>query len=158
MPMSSTGTTGAGPEQAAVRKVIYSLAELTGEEMDPHETPVLEAASVALDNVEAMQQQLLELEARVDDLEDRAPRPEKKRYDRMDKADKVTVLKQKLRETAEATNGRAAMTYDDVIRAFDGEPSPGQAYDLMEAADSHDGYTYEEAPDGTKRVTHSVNA
>lgn len=151
--MSQSGTIQAGPEYAAVRKVIYRLAELDGEEVDPDETNLIEAANNALENVEHLDNRVTELEARLEAVEERAPDPAKKSYDAMDKADKATVVRQKLRSTAEATNGKAKMEYQDIIAVFDGHPSAGHAYDIMELAGKEQGYNYGKSPEGTKRLT-----
>ena len=78
------------------------------------------------------------LNDRVDELESRAPTPGEKEYAAMDKSDKATVIREKLYNEATGTNGKAKVGYKDVIRMFDGEPSPGHAYDLMEKAANRD--------------------
>jgi len=55
---------------------------------------------------------------------------------------RVTLLKQ-------ATAGKTpVMKYDDVRWLFDGKPSPGHAYDLMELVAEADGYVYEKGGHG----------
>lgn len=151
--MSTNQPVQAGPENAAVRKVIYRLAELDGSTVDPDETNLIEAANTALENVETLDNRVTELETRLESVEDRAPEPSKMKYDSMDKADKATVIQQKLRSTAEATNGKASMDYQDVISVFDGNPSPGHSYDILETAGEKQGYNYGTSPEGTKRLT-----
>mgnify|MGYP000565406822 CR=1 FL=1 len=152
--MSATNTPTLGPEQAAVRKVMYRLAELDGTDAD--DMDLLTAANEALENVEDLQRRVTELEAKVESIDDRAPDPSRMDYDSMDKADKATVVRSKLKAEAEATNGAAAATYKDVIRMFDGHPSAGHAYDLMRAAGERDGCEYDTAPDGSKRLTYNA--
>jgi len=147
--MSTTQPTS-GPEQAAVRKVIYRLAELDGTECNED---MITAANEALENVENLANRVTELEAQVEALQERAPDPSRMDYDDMDKSDKATVIRSKLKAEADATNGRAKAEYKDVIRMFDGYPSAGHAYDLMEATAELDGCNYSQAPDGSKRLT-----
>lgn len=95
------------------------------------------------------------LQAQIDALEERAPDPERKQYEEMDKSDKATVVKEKLKRVAQNTDGRAQAKYKTVIEWFDGHPSPGHAYDIMKVAGMADGYNYGETPDGTKRLTYT---
>jgi len=151
--MSQTETpTPTGVEQATLRKLAYTLAELDGEPVDPETTPLIEAAREGLDNVQDLQERVAELEDRVTTVEQRAPDPSAKSYDEMDKSDKVTVLRSHLKQQAEGTNGRAALSYRDVIGVFEGHPSPGHAYDLMEQAATAEGFAYDTDYDGNKRV------
>jgi predicted RNase H-like nuclease (RuvC/YqgF family) len=108
------------------------------------------------ERIDELESTITELETVVDKLQERAPDPSRMDYEDMDRADKVTVVRSKLKAEAEATNGTAKAEYKDVIRMFDGHPSAGHAYQLMEAAGSKDGCNYNEAPDGTKRVTYRV--
>lgn len=156
--MSSATAGLTGPEKAALRKLAYGLAELDGDERDATETSLVEAAKDGMENVADLHRELENLRAEVELLEQRAPEPSKMDYDQMDKADKVTVVRQKLADEAEGTNGRAAITYKDVVRMFDGYPSAGHAYDLMEAAATDEGYSYGESPEGKKRLTYVVKA
>lgn len=149
-PTASAGPVG--PEQAAVRKVIYQLAELDGSTVDPDDTMILRAASDALENVEDIADRLADAEERLAALEERNPEPSEKDYDAMDKADKATVIRSKLRRQAESTNGTASVKYKDVIRAFDGRPSSGHAYDIMAAAATVDGFEFGESLGGEKRL------
>lgn len=155
--MSQAQPTISGAENAAVRKIIYSLAELDGDMVDPEDTNMIEAAVEAAENVADLQQEVERLSARVETLEEQTPDPARKSYGEMDKADKITVVRQKLKDEAENTNGRAAVFYKDVIRMFDGHASAGHAYNLMDAAANDDGFTYSEAPSGEKRLTYRVN-
>lgn len=107
----------------------------------------------------AMRQRMTELESlvgelteRIQELEARAPDPGDQAYDAMDKSDKATVVRDKLYKQALATNGKDAIDYKDVMRIFDGNPSPGHAYDIMEKAGNAPGYNYADGPDGGKRL------
>jgi chemotaxis regulatin CheY-phosphate phosphatase CheZ len=135
-----------------MRKVIYRLAKLD----DPDRADnmdVVEAANTALENVENLATRVENLEAKIEVLENRAPDPSQKAYEDMDKADKVTVVRQKLKDVAENTNGKAAMTYKDVLAIFDGRPSAGHAYDIMRSVKEVDGYDYGQNREGQKRIT-----
>lgn len=66
-------------------------------------------------------------------------------YHQLTKKDKVRQLQDELKHRAEdANNGRASMNYKAVKWHFDGQPSAGHAYDLMELAGEAQGFNYEE--------------
>lgn len=105
-------------------------------------------------------QRITELEETIENLQDqiamlkeRTPAPFEKKYGQMTKGEKATVVRSKLKQEAKKTGGKAAVTYNDVIRMFDGYPSTGHAYNLMEVAAKKDGFDYEESPSGMKRLT-----
>jgi len=108
------------------------------------------------ERITELEDTITELEAVVDKLQERAPDPSRMEYDDMSRDDKVTVIQSKLKAEADATNGTAKAEYKDVIRMFDGHPSAGHAYGLMEAVGEREGCNYSEAPDGSKRVTFRV--
>jgi predicted nucleic acid-binding Zn-ribbon protein len=108
------------------------------------------------ERVETLEAENKDLRAKIEVLEDRAPAPGEQEYEAMDKHDKATVVRSKMKETAKATNGKAKMEYKDVIAVFDGRASPGHAYDIMDVAGDGDGFDYGTAPDGTKRLTYAV--
>lgn len=149
---SSSPRTTTGPEQAAVRKVIYQLAELDGTETD--DMDIIEATNEAVETVEDLTERVADLEAQVEVLEDRAPSPDDQTYQEMDRMDKAAVVESKLQAEADATNGTAQMSYTDVVRVFDGRPSAGHAYDIMETAATADGISLGQDPDGQKRITY----
>jgi hypothetical protein len=80
-------------------------------------------------------------------------------YAALDRDDRVAYLREWLRQRAEETNGRTAVTYKDVIRqVFDGHPSTQYAYTLMEeAADGEVRFTYGEH-NGQKRLRYDATA
>lgn len=152
----ATGTNAPAPnseEAVATRRLVYALAELDGDVVDPEDTPLMAAVGKAVTNVEDLVTQVENLQAQVGVLEDRAPDPSRQEYDQLDRTDKAQVVRSKLKSEANATNGRAKMEYTDVVRAFDGHPSAGHSYDIMETAAEGDGYTLGKGPDGTKRLT-----
>lgn len=154
--MSQASRSGpTGPEQAAVRNLLFSLAQMDGRELDADNYSLVEVARMAGENVATLQERVSELETAVETLDARAPDPEQKEYDNMDRSDKATVVRSKLRSEANATNGKARATYNDVIRIFDGRPSPGHAYDIMETVGEMDGFEMGTSPDGTKRLTYN---
>lgn len=102
-----------------------------------------------LDDLEAENESLRE---RVDTLEARVPEPSAVEYERLDKHDKATIIRQKLADTASSTNGKASMQYKDVIAVFDGNPSAGHAYDIMNLAGQIEGFKYGSSPKGEKRL------
>lgn len=105
-----------------------------------------------------LRKRITELEETVEELEQRAPKPSAKSYEAMDRHDRVTVLRERMTDRARSNGGRYATDYDGVINIFDGHPSAGYAYTLMELAAEADGFDYGEAPDGTKRLTANVEA
>lgn len=134
-------------EAAAVRRVLWSLA---GDEIDAadEDTTMIDAADAAISRVEELEERVAELEGMID------PDPGRKDYDALTKDQKVRRVRSALLEQAEdARNGKAKMNYKEVMWLFDGHPSPGHAYDLMERAGELDGFAYDEAGgDGEKRV------
>ena len=118
--------------------------------------PLLDALRRRINYLHERVEELEELKDRVETLEARVPEPSSLDYDQMDKHDRATVIQSRLEETARSTNGKASMGYKDVIATFNGEPSPGYAYDLMELAGQGEGFNYGEDPDGGKRLTFNV--
>jgi len=65
-------------------------------------------------------------------------------YQQMTRKDKVRQIRAYLYDEAQASATKAAsMTYKEVRTLFDGRPSAGTAYNLMEAAATIDGFEYE---------------
>lgn len=80
------------------------------------------------------------LKFRIGKLEELLP-DEEDDYQTYSREDKVSLVKSHLMERAYATNGKAAVDYDDVIwSVFDGEPSRDHAYTLMDLAAETDGF------------------
>jgi len=94
---------------------------------------------------------------RIGKLEECLP-DERDEYDSYTREDKVSLVKSHLLERAYATNGKAAVQYDDVQWGlFDGEPSAGHCYRLMREAADADGFTFAEA-DSPKRLRVDLDA
>lgn len=118
--------------------------------------------------VEALQRKVNTQADRIEDLEDRLgkleelvdPDPGATGYEQLTKDQKVFRVRRHLLERADKTNGRAAMKYKEIMMLFDGHPSPGHCYDLMERAGTIDGFEYDEAGGGKgeKRVRVSADA
>lgn len=102
------------------------------------------------ETVAALQEQVSGLQRLVD------PDPGAVEYQEMTRQEKVYQVRKKLVELAANTNGRAAYKYRDVKRLFDGHPSAGHCYDLMERAGELEGFAYEDNPDGEKRVVAKI--
>lgn len=108
---------------------------------------------------ESLQHDVWELEEENDQLRDRVadleeivnPDPTSREYDHLSKPQKVHRIRRSLVEKAAQTRGAARMQYDDVQWLFDGHPSPGHAYDLMELAAQLDGFEYDTPGDGGKK-------
>ena len=111
--------------------------------------------------VDALRRQLKDRTRRVEDLEKRVaeleelvdPDPGGVAYEQLTSDQKVHRIRVALLEQASAGNA-PTMKYDDVRWLFDGKPSAGHAYDLMERAANADGYVYETGGhgDGQKRI------
>lgn len=78
------------------------------------------------------------------------------RYEDMSRKDKVRKVRAYLVD--QARNGRAYLTYDAVLAIFDGRPSPGHAYDLMDLAGQADGFEYQERDGHPNRIVVELDA
>lgn len=111
---------------------------------EPH--PLVEAlqrkCNTQAEKIESLESRVAELEELVD------PDPGKTEYDQLTKEQKVFQIRKHLLMLATSTNGVAAMKYKEVIALFDGHPSAGHCYDLMERAGYADGYVYDQAGNG----------
>lgn len=106
------------------------------------------------ERIEDLERENEELRERVATLESVVDTdPDSIAYDALTKDRKVHRIRSKLVEIADNTDGSAAMHYDDVINEFGGRPSPGHAYDLMDAAANLDGFAIDEGPKGKKRIS-----
>jgi len=127
-------------EYVATRKVVWSLA---GDrvDLDDADDSMIDAAIAAAERVEELEDRVAELEELVD------PDPGGVAYEQLTREQKVHRVRVALLEQATAGKS-AAMKYKDVQWLFDGRPSPGHAYDLMELAAEADGYVYDRAGGG----------
>lgn len=97
-----------------------------------------------------------ELDERLDEFDDRLRRvervvdtdPDRTGYAEMTKEQKVYRIRQELVQNADATNGKWRLSYRDVKALFNGQPSAGHCYNLMEAAAEMDGFEYDRAGEG----------
>lgn len=131
-------------EYAATRRVVWALA---GDRADPDDDTMMDAAVAAVGRVEALEDRVAELEELVD------PDPGGTAYEQLTRDQKIHRVRVALLEQA-AAGKHPTMSYDDVQWLFDGKPSPGHAYDLMELAAEADGYAYETGGygNGKKRI------
>lgn len=111
-----------------------------------------EAVETQLEYLRTENEELRESVAELEELVD--PDPGATAYEQLTKGQKVHRVRKTLVERADATNGRAAMKYREVMMLFGGHPSAGHCYDLMERAGQLDGFAYDVAGngDGDKRV------
>jgi predicted nuclease with TOPRIM domain len=120
-------------------------------------TPLIEAlrrkVNTLEDDLDRLEQENSELRERVEELEHRAPTVEEKEYCDLEKSEKVKILRDKLRETATATNGKASLGYKGVMALWNGRPSVGHAYDIMRTAGMMEQTEYGDGRNGKKRVT-----
>jgi hypothetical protein len=104
------------------------------------------------DRVEELESDNERLADRVAELEQVVNPDPATAYDEMSRDRKVFRVRKALVEEAATGHGAASMDYKEVRWLFDGQPSPGHAYDLMELAGALDGFEYDNSHD-TKRVT-----
>lgn len=98
-----------------------------------------------VDRLRAVEERL----ARIEELAD----PDGLEWERMDRSEKVRRVRQHLVNRAKKRDGKASLDYREVIALFDGHPSDGTAYSLMEAAGTKDGFDCGTRHGGNKRVT-----
>lgn len=120
--------------------------------------------------VEALRRKVTDQESRIDQLENRlaeleqtvTPDPHMLDYEQLTKEQKVHKLRVHLIREAETNQtGGAQLKYREVKALFDGHPSPGHCYDLMEAAAHAEGFAYDRAGqnnNGDKRVRVTLDA
>jgi len=119
--------------------------------------------------VDALQTKLNYQAERIDELEAENerlkklvdPDPGSVEYEQLTKAQKVRKVREALVDRgAQTHNGRAAMKYKDVMWLFDGQPSAGHCYDLMERAGELEGFAYDAAGGGKgeKRIRVETSA
>lgn len=111
-----------------------------------------DAAKTQLSHLRQENEELRERVAELEELVD--PDPGGKEYEQLTKDQKVHRVRVALLDQATGTNnGKAKMNYKEIMWLFDGHPSAGHAYDLMERAGQLDGFAYDSAGgDGEKRV------
>ena len=103
---------------------------------------------------ETVQQQaetIAQLQSRVQELE--AAQPDADEYDRLDRDDKIGLVRQHLVTKADDQRGRAQIDYQGIRwEVFSGGPSPGHCYDLMELTAQEPGFMLGTDKDDTKTV------
>jgi len=110
-----------------------------------------EGARRQLDYLREENERLRDRVAELEELVD--PDPGGTAYEQLTREQKIHRVRVALLEQATAGNA-PVMKYTDVQWLFDGRPSPGHAYDLMELAAEAEGYVYETGGhgDGQKRI------
>jgi cell division septum initiation protein DivIVA len=101
---------------------------------------------------ERLREQLADLRTVVD------PDPADQDYEALDRSRKVHRVRRRLVEDAASSNGKASMDYTAVKWLFDGYPSDGHCYDLMQLAENLDGFRYQERDGGSNRVLVNLDA
>lgn len=141
-------------ETAALRKLIYQLAASP----DPDDVDIFEAAELAVNRVESLEQENEELRERLGALEGATGiNLENAEYKQLSRAAKLKRIREKLAEKAEQNgSGKAAMDYNDIMWLFDGHASPGHASTLLKEAGEAEGYSYKKHEDRNNRVTVDV--
>ncbi|MEZ3163270.1 hypothetical protein ABNG03_00140 [Halorubrum sp. RMP-47] len=131
-------------DHAAFRQLVWGLVDGDSSEYDT----IVEAVHEIVEENQQLRERVAELEGLVD------PDPGATDYQQLTKPQKVSRVRSALVEEAEKRGGRAALQYDDVKWLFDGYPSAGHCYDLMERAADLDGFAYDRpsGDGGQKRV------
>lgn len=115
----------------------------------------------------ALEERARDLEAENDQLREELaelrevvnPDPARTDYDSLSKDQKVYRVRRFLVEqAASSATGKSQLSYREVLTLFDGHPSAGHAYDLMDAAANLDGFAYGKNADGEKRVRVELDA
>lgn len=105
------------------------------------------------DRVETLEQQLADIQEVID------PDPGATAYEMLTRPQKVHHIRKKLVEMADRQGGKAQLKYRDVKMLFDGYPSAGHCYDLMERAAELEGFAYDETGGtGEKRIRANLDA
>lgn len=108
------------------------------------------------DSIQDVLDEIDRLDNRLDEMGERLRRvervvdtdPDRVEYQEMSKGQKVYRIRQELVEKATATNGKWRLDYQDVKALFNGQPSAGHCYNLMEAAAEMDGFVYDRPGQG----------
>jgi len=116
----------------------------------------------AVDRIQDLERENAELRRQVSELQSQVdPDPGSKEYADLSRAEKVRQVRERLVSVADSNHGgRAQMKYKDVMWLFDGHPSAGHCYDLMERAGELDGFAYDAAGGGKggKRIRVDLDA
>lgn len=86
-----------------------------------------------------------------------APEPKGGDYTTLNREQKANHLRSYMVHEASKHGGKHAVTYREVKGVFDGQLSTGNYYQIMERAAAADGFTYNDAPDGNRRLTLDLN-
>ena len=142
--MSEDGVEDALEEARAARKIAQTA---------------LQEKSALEDHVDDLEDEIERLEYRVAELEVATP-DDTTEYSELSQDEKIGRVRQELMQRANAApSGKAQIEYKDVMWAvFDGEPSAGHVYNLMQSAGRADGFDYSDPAEGNKRVTVDVEA
>jgi predicted nuclease with TOPRIM domain len=117
-----------------------------------------ESVTDLLAELDALESRISNIEDRLRDVERVVSAPDRLEWTEMSKDQKVFRVRQKLVELASNQDSTASLHYDDVQMLFNGQPSAGHAYNLMEAAGEANGFSYDRAgggldsTDGQKRI------
>lgn len=145
--------------QAARLDAMRTKAELTQEAIAGTDEDIegLETSFARVQDVargEPILDMLLEVMNRLEDVEDRVDDPKTLEWEEMSKAQRVSRIRQHLAERAESSPyGKASMDAGEIDSLFNGHPSTGYTYKLMDAVAQADGYDVDKPKNGNKRVT-----
>lgn len=105
-----------------------------------------DAVKTQLDVLRSENRELKDRVAELETLVD--PDPGATEYDQLTREQKVHKVRKTLVQNAARTNGMDAMKYKAVMSLFNGHPSAGHCYTLMERAAELEGFVYDKAGNG----------
>jgi len=104
-----------------------------------------------VERIDELEETVENVGARVGEMQEVVnPDPGSRTYEELTKDQKVHKVRKKLLSLAMNSNGVASMKYRDVKTMFDGYPSDGHCYDLMELAGQKEGFSYTKNKGGEK--------
>ncbi|MFC6765989.1 hypothetical protein [Natrinema soli] len=137
-------------QELALKRLVTGLVP----EEDTLNMGPVESVARIVDRIDKIAEENERLRERVGKLEaELNPNPDSKPYKELSRDEKVQKLREYLVTMASSRHsGKFAMEYNNVVALFDGQPSPGHAYDLMEIAGNADGFAFKEFDDRTNQL------
>jgi DNA repair exonuclease SbcCD ATPase subunit len=134
-------------------------AQERAEQADALAKRALDLVNEKDERIETLEAETAEVRERLATLEGRVtPDPATKEYDEKTRDERVREIRVTIARTASNSGGKAAMDYNDVLMLFNGHPSPGYAYKLLELAANLDGFTYEQREGANDRLCVNMDA
>jgi len=147
--MSESGPTAGGVtplEQAAIRKLIYSLDPVE----DNLDDSLVDSVNRIIERIEKLESQTADVALGLEQVEGVVVNGD---WEQMTAEAKDIRVAQSLVGKAERQNGRAAFHYDEVLAVHENVPSAGTAYNIMERVGEREGFDYQSGHETGKRLT-----